>query len=84
MFRAGRPRTSRWRRARYACDRCGRAGIRCGTALLGGYCNGLARSEGVLGRQLCADCAASVLGTVKTIASWTLIGLAGSRLRPRR
>lgn len=73
-----------WQRERYVCDKCSRAGARCRTALLGGYCNGLARAEGRLGKQLCVQCTGSVLGAAKTVAAWTLIGLIGSRLRPRR
>src|SRR5262249_9178423 len=34
-------------------------------------------------RQLCANCTASLFGAAKTVAAWTLIGVIGSRLRPR-
>lgn len=74
---------SRWGRRRYVCDKCGRVGARCRTALVGGYCNGLARADGRLGHQLCAGCTSAVLGAAKTVAAWTLIGALGSRLRPR-
>jgi hypothetical protein len=71
-------------RARFACDRCNRLGVRCRTGTLGGYCNGLARAEGRFGRQLCASCTKSVFDAGKTIAAWTLIGLVGRRLGPRK
>ncbi len=71
-------------RTRYVCVRCNRPGVRCRTGLWGGYCNGLARAEGLLGRQLCARCRGTVFDTAKAVVSATLIGLVGGRLRPRR
>ena len=76
------PKRSSVFRDRYACDKCGRFGVRCRTGLLGGYCNGLARSEGrIFGHQLCANCTKSVFDAGKTVAAWTLIALVGSRLK---
>ncbi len=72
------------RRARIRCDRCARLGVRCRTGLLGGYCNGLAQGEGRIGRQLCVTCTHSMFEAGKTVADWTLMGIVGSRLRPRR
>jgi hypothetical protein len=58
--------------------------VRCRSGLLGGHCSGLARAEGKSAKQLCASCSAGLVSAGKTVAAWTLIGLVGSRLRPRR
>lgn len=71
-------------RPRIKCDRCAKMGARCRTGSLGGYCNNLARVEGKFGKQLCAVCTHSLFDAGKTVAAWTLIGLVGSKLRPRR
>ena len=68
-------------RARYRCDRCKRLGVRCRTAQVGGACNGLARAEGRLPDQLCARCSQRVWDVSKQVATWTLLGLVGSRIR---
>ncbi len=74
----------RLKRARYVCDQCGRQGVRCRTALLGGYCNGLAKPSWGLGGQVCPRCSSAVFDAAKTVAAWTLIGVVSSRLRPKR
>jgi hypothetical protein len=79
---AGEP--PRFQRPRFVCDKCGRLGVRCRTALLGGYCNGLARPSWGLGGQVCPQCTHAVFDAAKTVAAWTLIGVVSSRLRPRR
>lgn len=71
------------RRQRYLCEKCQHPGVRCRTALWGGYCNGLARASERLGSQLCAGCSATLVDAAKTVAAWTLIGVVSSRLRPK-
>lgn len=73
----------RLRRDRYVCEKCQHVGVKCRTALLGGYCNGLARAGEHVGSQLCASCATSAFDAAKTVAAWTLIGVVSSRLRPK-
>jgi hypothetical protein len=73
----------RLRRTRHVCGKCHHPGVRCRTAGLGGYCNGLARDGGLVGAQLCTVCSATALDAAKTVTAWTLIGLVSSRLRPK-
>ena len=71
----------RVRRAQYRCARCKRLGVRCRTRQIGGACNGLARAGDHLGDQLCARCSGRVWEVSKQVATVSLLGLLGSRLR---
>jgi hypothetical protein len=74
---------SRFGRDRYRCERCERVGVRCLTWVAGGYCNGLARSEGTVPRPLCANCNGGIADIGRSVVSWTLIGALGGLLKRR-
>lgn len=76
--------SGRFTRDKYKCARCERLGVKCLNWIAGGYCNGLARAEGKLGKALCANCTSRVGEVGRTVIGWSLVGAFGGILKPRK
>jgi hypothetical protein len=70
-------------RDKYKCGRCERLGVKCLNWIAGGYCNGLARANGRIGKPLCASCTDRVGEVGRTVIGWSLVGVFGRVLKPK-
>jgi hypothetical protein len=73
----------RFTRDKYKCGRCERLGVKCLNWIAGGYCNGLARADGRIGKPLCANCNDRVGEVGRSVISWSLIGVLGRVVKPK-
>ena len=73
----------RMQRDKYKCARCERLGVKCINWLAGGYCNGLARADGKVGKPLCSGCNDRVGEVGRTVIGWSLVGVFGRVLKPK-